>query len=133
MSTIFVTLNAVECCNCGCIFGMTAEMDSRLRENHKSFTCPNGHSMHYTQETEAEKLKRQVAQLQTSIEHKDANISSLREQRSALERSRAALKGVHTRTCNRVKNGVCPCCNRTFANLANHMHSKHPDFKAAEI
>ncbi len=131
-TTILLELVKVECCNCGCVYGLTETMERRMRDSHALFYCPNGHSQYFPGETEAEKLKRQVAQLQTSIEHKDANISSLREQRSALERSRAALKGVHTRTCNRVKNGVCPCCNRTFANLAAHMHTKHPDFKAAE-
>ena len=25
-------------------------------------------------------------------------------------------------------NGVCPCCNRSFENLRNHMHTQHPDY-----
>ena len=23
--------------------------------------------------------------------------------------------------------GVCPCCNRTFSNMARHMRSQHPE------
>ncbi|WP_165394478.1 helix-turn-helix domain-containing protein [Pseudoxanthomonas winnipegensis] len=32
----------------------------------------------------------------------------------------------------RVMNGVCPCCNRTFENLRRHMHDKHPEFGQPE-
>ena len=28
------------------------------------------------------------------------------------------------------KAGTCPCCNRTFTNLARHMASKHKDVGA---
>jgi hypothetical protein len=28
----------------------------------------------------------------------------------------------------KAKAGVCPCCNRTFKQLADHMKVKHPDF-----
>lgn len=131
-TTMFLTLTTIECANCGIPFGISADFEKRRREDHKGFMCPSGHSNVFPQETEAEKLKREVARLQTTVEHKEATISSLRDQRAALERSRAALRGVHTRTCNRVKNGVCPCCNRTFSNLANHMATKHPDFNAVE-
>ncbi len=99
---------------------------------HQQFYCPAGHSQYYPQKSDAEKLRDEVARLQTNIEHKEATVSHLREQNSKLERSRAALRGVHTRTCNRVKNGVCPCCNRSFGDLSRHMATKHPDFHAAE-
>lgn len=38
------------------------------------------------------------------------------------------VKGAHQRTKNRVAKGVCPCCNRSFTNLAKHMAGQHPDF-----
>ncbi len=127
---MFLTLTTIECANCGVPFGVTKDYEDRRRADHKGFFCPSGHSNVFNHETEAERLKREVAQLQTNLEHKEARISSQREQMAALERSRSALRGVHTRTCNRVKNGVCPCCNRTFANLAAHMETKHPTFNA---
>lgn len=40
-------------------------------------------------------------------------------------------KGVVTRTRNRIANGVCPCCDRSFTNLQRHMASKHPDYAHA--
>ena len=44
------------------------------------------------------------------------------------ERSRSAIKGQLTRAKRRISKGVCPCCNRTFQNLANHISEKHPDY-----
>jgi hypothetical protein len=38
------------------------------------------------------------------------------------------VKGVKTRMANRIKHGVCPCCNRTFLNLQRHMTTQHPSF-----
>lgn len=37
-------------------------------------------------------------------------------------------RGVVTKTKNRIGKGVCPCCNRTFVELARHIATKHPDY-----
>lgn len=50
---------------------------------------------------------------------------------AALLRERESVKAQSTRlrkVKDRVKNGVCPCCNRTFVNLQRHMHTKHPSY-----
>jgi len=44
------------------------------------------------------------------------------------KRQKAAAKGQLTKTKRRVANGVCPCCNRTFADLSAHMHGQHPEY-----
>ena len=36
----------------------------------------------------------------------------------------------NTARARHFQNGVCPCCTRTFPNLAAHMKTKHPDFGA---
>lgn len=131
-TTMYVTLTTLECANCGVPFGISKDYEQRRREDHREFKCPSGHVNYFPQETDAERLRKQVAQLQTTVEHKDAALATQRERNAALERSRAALRGVHTRTCNRVKHGVCPCCNRTFTDLARHMETKHPAFNAPE-
>ena len=41
-------------------------------------------------------------------------------------------KAAKTRLKNRVGKGVCPCCNRSFANLKRHMASQHPEFAGDE-
>jgi len=131
MSTTFVcnTWLATEtCCACGIVFAMPNELNTRLRKNHESFYCPVGHSQHYLGETEEEKLKRQVAQLQSMIEHKDARIAADYQVEKTLRRSRAAIQGRLKSVNTRIKHGVCPCCKRTFSDLARHMQCKHPRF-----
>ena len=41
-------------------------------------------------------------------------------------------KAAKTRLKNRVASGVCPCCNRTFKQLAAHMSRQHPEFKTGD-
>lgn len=122
MSTIFetVTLNMIYCADCGVPFAITADYDYRRREDHKSFFCPSGHSNVYKGPTDAERLRLQLVEkerLLTAARCAEINERSAREK---LERK-------HKRICKRVHNGVCPCYNRTFSNLARHMASKHPE------
>ncbi len=92
--------------------------------NGIQFYCPYGHVQHYIQgETEADKLRRERDRLQQRIAQKDDEIKDL-------ENRRRAAVGQVTKLRNRVGNGVCPCCSRNFANLARHMHTKHPDWAA---
>jgi hypothetical protein len=35
-----------------------------------------------------------------------------------------------TKLKKRTSAGTCPCCTRTFANMAEHMKKQHPDFVA---
>lgn len=44
--------------------------------------------------------------------------------RGHLTRERKKKEQLETRAAN----GVCPCCHRTFKQLARHMKTKHPDF-----
>lgn len=46
------------------------------------------------------------------------------------EASLKATKGVVTRLSKRASAGTCPCCNRTFKQLAAHMATKHQTFTA---
>jgi hypothetical protein len=117
------------CCNCGVCFGMPIDMQKRRIEDKALFYCPNGHGQRYTGESEAEKLKRE---LEAAKKAHAAELEWQRSRREAAERSAAAARGQVTKIRNRVGNGVCPCCNRTFQNLQRHMHTKHPDFKREE-
>ena len=53
-----------------------------------------------------------------------------REREETTERRLNATRGVVTRIKNRVGHGVCPCCNRSFTNVARHMASEHPTWSA---
>lgn len=48
-----------------------------------------------------------------------------------LDYQERAVKAAGTRASKlklRAANGVCPCCNRTFKQLAAHMSSQHPKY-----
>ncbi len=95
--------------------------------------CPHGHRWHYTEgESEKDKLRRERNQLQQLLARKDDDLNRLRESERAAWRSASAHKGQVTKLKNRSKAGVCPCCNRTFKQLAAHMKNKHPNFDPEE-
>lgn len=91
------------------------------------FFCAYGHEQHYVEgETEEAKLRRERDRLQQRLACKDDEIRNL-------DKRLSAARGVVTRIKNRVGHGVCPCCNRSFGNLASHMKTKHPDFAVAAV
>lgn len=117
-----VTLTTLDCGVCGIPFAMPTTMYDECQRNHRqNFYCPNGHSLAFHGKTEAEKLRERLKRVESAH-------TSVRDQLEASERSNAALKGVVTRTKKRVGNGVCPCCSRSFANVARHMANQHPDY-----
>lgn len=120
------------CIECGVPFAIPKQLDDRLRQTRESFYCPNGHHQHYVGKTEAEKIREQAerekkilqAQLNEANRSKEYWNSEYKHQRQRA----ITAKAQKTRLANRVKNGVCPCCNRSFTDLAAHMQTKHPDF-----
>lgn len=119
-----ITLELHECPSCGVVYGFSDDYEERRRQDHKTFYCPNGHSLSYSQESREEKLKRQLEQTSSQLARTQSSLEMSR-------RSKAAIKGQLTKTRRRVSNGVCPCCNRTFADLAAHMHGQHPEYGEA--
>lgn len=122
----------IYCYSCRCPFAVPAVIRGNWRERGQSFYCPNGHMQHYT-ESEVTKLQKQVAQLKSNEAFYKANAAAERDAREQTQRRLAAQRGAATRLRNRVKNGVCPCCTRSFADLREHMKSKHPDFQPTDI
>lgn len=110
-----------ECCFCGVIFGIEQNHQKELLKTHQDFYCPNGHKQHYIAETEAERLKRELTIERQQHDQTKAELEHTKYQRRA-------NKGVLTKLKARVKNGVCPCCNRSFTDLNRHMKTKHPNY-----
>ncbi len=120
----------IACCQCKVSFGMDEATHLTLRRSSTNFYCPFGHQQHFPQgKTEAEKLAAAQAQAKREVRWRHEAEEAAR----ATERRLAAQKGVTTRLKNRVANGVCPCCNRSFMNLQRHMASQHKGFAAEEV
>jgi hypothetical protein len=122
---IELRLMAIECCSCGVPFGIGAHFQKARRADQRTFFCPNGHSNYYPapKRTEADRLRDQLDAARSLAQRE-------RERRETAERQRSAARGQVTRIKRRVANGVCPCCNRSFADLRRHMTGQHPDYVA---
>jgi NMD protein affecting ribosome stability and mRNA decay len=127
-----LTFEIETCCSCGVAFGLEKWMRKRLVESHDSFYCPNGHAQHFTGKTEAQQLREQLATEQQNSLRQSERARRAEQDAKHFESSRNAYKGQITKIKKRVGNGVCPCCNRTFAALARHMATKHPEYKHGE-
>lgn len=121
-------LETVECANCCMTFAVAGRFIRDRRDDHKSFYCPNGHSNFYKGQSEAEKLKKQLEEKERALTWERSRVAELTRRKTRIENSLRAVKGVATKAKEalaRTENGVCPQCNRTFAQLARHMQSRH--------
>ncbi|THK37666.1 hypothetical protein EHS39_13610 [Ensifer sp. MPMI2T] len=95
-----------------------------IRRDGLSIYCPNGHPWHYTKgETEIVRLRRERDRLQQKL-------AEVADERDAAIRCAEANAGKVRRLETRSRNGLCPCCNRSFVNLRRHVATKHPEFRA---
>lgn len=117
----------VYCCKCSMPFAVPASIRSGWVEQGDNFYCPSGHSQHYT-ESDVQKLKKELAQEKKYKEWALQAANQNRDRADTAEKSRNAYKGIANKIKTRIKSGVCPCCNRTFKQLAAHMKNKHPRF-----
>ena len=110
-----VVIDPLTCGNCAVPFGLEASMHRGAKEDGRSFFCPNGHRISYSQ-TEVQRLRNEIERSQRAAI--DARTERDNER---LEREKAERK------LRRVQRGVCPKCNRSFRVLARHMATKHAE------
>ena len=120
-----ITFTCITCCaaGCGLTFGVPDHWETKRRQDHTTFYCPNGHPQSFRAKSEAELLRERLAR-------EESNAAYWRDQHAAAEKGKIALKGQLTKTKKRLANGVCPCCKRSFTDsgLARHIKSKHPEY-----
>ena len=115
-----IDIDIIECHTCSVPMYFTAAFLRKRMDDHVTFYCPNGHSNAYLGKTESQKLKERLA---------DAVAENARITEVARLATAETLKVTKKldQTNARIKEGVCPCCNRQFRHLQAHMKSKHPD------
>lgn len=98
-----------------------------------SFYCAYGHGQVFAKgETDLDKMRRERDRLYQEMAYKD---DLLKEVGHKLEASQDMLrreKLASIKAKKRSAAGTCPCCRRTFRQMALHMRNKHPNFKAEE-
>ncbi len=109
--------DTMRCGECEVHFALEREHRNQLIRTGDDFYCPNGHCRVF-RESENAQLKRQ---LKVAKNNRDFE---MRRADTAERRARAA-RGQVTKIKNRVTAGVCISCKRNFANLRQHMATKH--------
>jgi hypothetical protein len=111
-------------CWCGLSHAIPSDLyEQAKRRKDVVVYCPLGHTWIF-RDTDEERIKRL-----------DRRLEATRDLLRAEERSHSATRGHLTRAKKRerrVAAGVCPCCNRSFANLARHMAGQHPSYPPKE-
>jgi DNA-binding XRE family transcriptional regulator len=122
--------SVIICCHdrCGIAFAVMENQEDFWRQKKTKFYCPYGHSQGFFGNNEADNLRKQLEQKQKWLDQANTAAARERDARIAAEAKERAHRSAKTRLKNRLSNGICPCCNRTFQNLARHMQGEHPDF-----
>lgn len=118
-----IWFTTIHCYKCGIPFAVTTEFDEERLKRRDSFYCPAGHGQVYTGKSEAQKLREELDRQKQITDAASARAS--KAEFEAVQVSKA-----HKKMRDRIVNGVCPCCNRTFQNLLMHMRSEHPEMTA---
>lgn len=130
MSAVSLSVEMVFACNCGVcgvpVYMPQAKYDACLRNHSNNFYCCNGHSRVFIGKTEAEKLREE-------LDREKSRRIAAEAARDTATRARAIVSGKLKATKERIHNGVCPCCKRSFQNLRRHMATKHPGFAESEL
>lgn len=129
----------MHCPNCFIYWSAPSALFEARRKDGGSFYCPNGHSLSWTDNEndrtrrERDRLKQENARLAEQAKAAWATAEERNTARRDAERRAAAARGQVTKLKKRAAGGACPCCNRTFPNLAAHMKTKHAGFLAEEV
>lgn len=124
-----LAIEPVECGACGVVFGLGSVFKQGRLNDHGHFYCPNGCHIRWSGPSKAEE-ERDAARALAERESRRRRLAENSEQ--SARKSAAAYKGWATRVRNRIANGVCPCCNRSFTNVRRHMTTQHPDYTIPE-
>ncbi len=114
-------------CWCGTPFMLPERLLSAAQNAGHTIYCPHGHTIVWkeTEEIrlrrERDRLKQDQARLEEEKREAWATANAQLERAQKAERANKKLQ-------KRASAGTCPCCSRTFQNMATHMKRQHPEF-----
>jgi hypothetical protein len=118
----------IKCATCTVSFGLHQPTYARRKFDSGDFYCPNGH-INVFRDSDVTKLQNELKREKQLRIWAEENRDIARREVTEQKNRAGAYKGKFTHIRNRVSNGVCPCCTRTFQNLMRHMKTKHPAYK----
>lgn len=117
-------LSVLHCPSCGMLYAAPTAWRAKLLEQHDrgeavSWCCPAGHSIVFSTESELDRVRRERDRLKQDTARLECEALDFHRRAIAAE---SEVERQKTRSAA----GVCPCCHRTFRQLALHMKTKHP-------
>lgn len=109
-----------DCGTCGTVYTVNEVRYDYMRRAGGYAHCPNGHQWGWSEGT------KQRDELRLERDRLRQEQARLIDERNEALRDASAAKSKLAKQAKRAQHGVCPCCNRTFAQLARHMKTKHP-------
>lgn len=145
ISNTIVVYTKLTCPVCGVHYAIDTALYTNIWNKGGHWYCANGHNLIFI-ESKAERIQKQLdattKQLQAAKDNEiyyRNRVEEIHSEKQAVEvelkGTRTQLKGTKTKLRNsntRHAAGVCPCCQRTFKQLVQHMANKHPDYKTEE-
>ncbi len=86
-----------ECCRCHIPFAMTIAFKRKRLKDHEWCYCPAGHKQYYLGKSKEEKLQDELGKTKERLDAEILCCIEANEQANAIDRSRAAYKGVVTK------------------------------------
>lgn len=118
------------CCHAGCgiVFAVPSWWEKKRREDHTRFFCPNGHGQSFSSESDEEKFRRERDTAKQQLARVEDEKREAFRQRDEARMSAARAVKKSKQLTKRAASGTCPCCTRSFSNMAEHMKKEHPEF-----
>lgn len=130
--TVTEEMRVQRCPSCGIAYAVPQSWyDDLVRLHHErgdesAHYCPNGHRLTFSGESNLAKAERERDRLKQD----NARLIELRD---AAEKAKFAAEREIKRQAGRTAAGVCPCCSRSFRQLAAHMRNQHPSETATSL
>jgi hypothetical protein len=124
-------------CKCGGVYAIHERFREQKHIEGAGWNCPYCQTgWGYFGETALAKEQRLRKEAEDRLLREraraDQDKARLKEQRDYAKAQTRAQKAAKTKLKKRIAAGMCPCCQRPFANLMRHMQNQHPDFTHAE-
>lgn len=120
-----------QCSQCAGLLILADDTKQRRIEDGKSFYCSNGHAQVFTK-TKVQELEEQLASEARTAKYFEDLSDRLYKEKKEERKQRRRVTTMLKNHKQRVANGVCPCCGRSFVNLQRHMKTKHPNYPPKE-
>ncbi len=124
-----VTLTQINCGQCGGTYAINERYRQQKSDQGGGWNCPYCKcSWGYFNDNELARTKKALEQQKANTEWYRQQAETRGKDRDHAQHQVRAYRGVITKTKRRIAHGVCPCCQRTFQDLARHMKGQHPGY-----